>query len=197
MFENDIYSDDECLTIDHTDYTEEYHSTTFDCVDDVLTYDATEISDYDEAEAVLEAEMWATIILQYALKANGYTDDEIREFLTSDDMNVTFEANGIEVKESGDAKTFEGEYGTLTVTPASIKIDLAKACITSAETEPESDVSDVSDVSDASDVSESETTREATSPDTGDTTATVTIALLVLSLACAAVTLTKVKKAAE
>ena len=181
VFENDIYSDDECLYIDHTDYTEEYHSSTFDCVDDVLTYDATEISDYDEAQAMLEAEMWAAIILQYALKANGYTDDEIAAFLNSDNLDVTFEANGIEVKESGQSKTFEGEYGSLTVTPASFKIDLARACITPAETEPTSEAGN----------------EPIQSPDTGDTDGAVAIALLMISLACVALTLKKSQKAAE
>ena len=187
VFENDIYSDGECLYIDHTDYEEEYHCTIFDCVDDVLTYNATEIHDYDEAQDVLEAEMWATIILQYALKANGYTDDEIRAFLSADDLDVTFEQNGIEIKEAGDAQTFEGEYGSLTVTPASFKIDLARACITPAESEPESDVSDVPKTAPVNDVS----------PDTGDAAPTAAIALLLISLACVAAMLTKRSQAAE
>lgn len=129
-YENEIEIEDYCITIEHTDYTYDYHNLYFDCVDDVLTFEAEEIESYEEANDVSEHEMWVMIFMQYALELNGYTDEEIRAFLNSEDSEPSFEKNGIEIKVLGESKEFTGDMGdTTTVTPISVKIDFAKANI--------------------------------------------------------------------
>lgn len=129
-FENTIYDDgDGRIVIDHTDYTYDNHYISFDCENDVLTYSAEKIASYDEANSVLEHEMWAILIIQYALEANGYTAEEISAFFRSQSEELYYDECGIEFKESGETKTFEGEDGEVTVSPLSIKIDFANARI--------------------------------------------------------------------
>ena len=129
--ENTIAVEDGEIVIEHTDYTYDYYEISFDCVDDVLTYEATEITDYDQANSVIGHEMWALTILQYALTANGYSHEEIVDFFSSDNA-PTFEDNGIEFTESDETVTFEGDDGDVTVAPIFIKIDLKRANINAA-----------------------------------------------------------------
>ena len=127
--ENIISCDDENVLIEHTDYTYEYHNVSFSCEDDVFYYEVGEIVDYDEATSVAEQEMWALVILQYALKANGYTQEEIAAFIGSEDSEFDYENNGLEITELGEAMEFEGDMGSITISPLSIKIDLARVNI--------------------------------------------------------------------
>lgn len=129
--ENTIAVEDGEIVIEHTDYTYDYYEISFDCVDDVLTYEAPEITDYDQANSVIGHEMWALTILQYALTANGYSHEEIVDFFSSDNA-PTFEDNGIEFTESDETVTFEGDDGDVTVAPIFIKIDLKRANINAA-----------------------------------------------------------------
>ncbi len=131
IFENEIEYEDNSILINHTYYSYNYHNISFLCEDGILTYEPGEIIDYYEAESASEHEMWALILLQYALEENGYTQKQIQDFFQSENSKFDFETNGIEIKEVGDEKTFTGgQYNsTLTVTPLSIKFDFEKANI--------------------------------------------------------------------
>ena len=222
LYETTIYIDDDTVVIDRTDYEQDYHTVWFDCVDDVLTFEPYEMTDFYDAQYVSNAEMWAMIILQTALKANGYTAEEIAAYFASEDNHPTMEVNGFEIEETGEAQTFEGDY-TMTVTPVSVVIDLAKANLSDAEPDPESEAERTIEADDESDVAKDVTpigetentalngetenaalngetentasTDPVGSPDTGDATPVAAIALLLISLA--ALPLIKSKKSAE
>ena len=127
--ENDIYNDDETITICNTYYWDEYHNVLFDCENDIVSYEGEEIDSYDAAERAGSQAMFASQILTIALKNNGYTIEQIQEFYSNVNNEFNYELNGIEFKELGEAKRFESEDGSMaiTVAPMSIKIDLAKA----------------------------------------------------------------------
>lgn len=127
VFEKNIYNDDDTITIDNTFYWEEYHSVSFSCENDVISYVDDTIDDYFDAEHSLSEGMYANLIITSALKMNGYTIEEIQEFLTSNEFD--YEINGIECKQIGEEKKFTSPDGssTITVIPASYKIDLQKA----------------------------------------------------------------------
>ena len=127
--EDDIYNDDETITITHTDYWDEYHNLLFNCENDIVTYKDDEIDSYDEAERAGSYHMFAIQILTLALQNNGYTNEQMQEFFSKADNEFDYELNGIELKEIGDSKTYTSQDGsmTMTVSPISIKIDLTKA----------------------------------------------------------------------
>ena len=129
MLENEIDNDDEKITIDNTSYMYKYYNVLFDCEDDVLTYEDGELEDYYEAERALSHQLYANQILMLALKTNGYTNEQIQEFMSSEDNEFDYELNGIEIKEIGEGKKFTSDDGldSVFVTPMSIKIDLVKA----------------------------------------------------------------------
>lgn len=142
--------EDGTLTIFHTDYL--FYNVYFDCEDGVLTYEAPEISDYDEAFDVTTHAFWAEVLMQYALKANGYTTEEYAAFVNTEGNGFDFDRNGIEFKELGETQAFDDESGTLYVAPISVKIDFNRANLKTA------------DVSEASE----EPKTEPVSPATGD-----------------------------
>lgn len=128
VYENEIYNDDDdTITIVHTYHWEDYHSAYFHCEDDVIFYEDETMEDYYDAERSLSEAMYADIILSTALKMNGYTVEEIQEFLSKNEFD--YEINGIVYKEIGEEKTFTSSDGSSTVTasPISFKIDLEKA----------------------------------------------------------------------
>lgn len=129
IIENEISSEDNTITISNTYYMDEYHNVFFNCENDIITYEDEDIETYYEAERAGSHQMFAIQILTIALKKNGYTNNQIQEFLSSEDNEFNYELNGIELKEIGKEKEFtsEDESSKVTVTPMSIKIDLAKA----------------------------------------------------------------------
>ncbi len=130
LSENEIKYEDNSIEISNTAYSYDYHNISFPCENDVLTYETGEITSYDEANYVSEHEMWALMLIQYALEANGYTQEQINKFFQSEDGKLDYERNGIEFKEIGEEQTFTNEeIGTTTVTPLSIKIDFTRANI--------------------------------------------------------------------
>ena len=131
MVENEISNDDKKITIDNTSYMYQYYNVIFDCEDDVLTYEDGELEDYYDVERASSHHMYANYILMIALKMNGYTNEEIQEFMSSEDNEFDYELNGIEIKKIGEEKTFKSADGssTVTTTPLSFKIDLEKANI--------------------------------------------------------------------
>lgn len=185
IFLNVITCEDDGIVIDHTDFIDEYHSITFDCVDGVMTYSIEEIADYDEANALAERTMCALLLAEYALQENGYSQEEIAAFFGSEESEFDFDRNGIEFKPLGEAETFEGDLGDVTVTPVSIKIDFAKANLDPA---PEEDVSE-----------DPVTPTTPASPDTGDPAdaAVITACLLLAAAAALALVLVKRQNAAE
>ena len=131
VFENQITSDDEYITINHTYYWDDYYNVFFDCVDDVITYEDGEITNYAEAESALSHQMFATQIISNALKMNGYTTEEIQKFFSSETSELNYELNGIEFQKNGESKEFTSSDGLskVNVTPMKIKVDLNKANI--------------------------------------------------------------------
>ena len=127
--ENDIYNDDETITIYHVYYWEDYHNVLLPCENDILTYEDEEMKNYEDAERALSHQLFAYQILMSALKLNGYTTNQIQEFFADEKNELNYDKNGIELKETGDSKSFTSEDGSSTVTasPMIIKIDFAKA----------------------------------------------------------------------
>ena len=129
VFENDIYNDDDTITIYHTYHWEDYHNVLFSCEDDIITYEDGELEDYYDAESALSHHMFALQVVSTTLKLNGYTTEQIKTFFENEDNQLDYERHGIEIKELGDSKSFTSSDGssTITTSPMSIKIDLARA----------------------------------------------------------------------
>ena len=127
--EHEISNEDNIITISNTYYIDNYHNVLFDCEDDVLTYEDEPMNDYYDAERSLSHQIYANQILMIALRKNKYTNEQIQEFMLSEDNEFDYELNGIEIKEIGEEKEFISEDGlnSVSVTPISIKIDLVKA----------------------------------------------------------------------
>ena len=137
VFENEITYKDNCIIIEHTDYYYNYNYVTFDCADDILSFEVEKITSYEEANYVAEHEFWATLFIYSALRANGYTEEQINNYFKSEDGDFDYELNGIEIKELGKEKKYTSDDGTesTTVAPISIKIDFSKANIEKASKE--------------------------------------------------------------
>ena len=127
IFEKRVSFDDENIEIEYTDYSYTAYDYSFECIDDVLYYETPELDDYDVVEYESSKMFLVSLMLQYSLQVNGYTNDEIKEFFDKD-INLSFEENGIEYKELGDEKSFsDGEGGTITLSPFSIRLDFNRA----------------------------------------------------------------------
>lgn len=137
IYKNEITYEDNSIKIENIYYSYDYHNIYFTCEDGILTYETGEITNFYEAEETLEYEMWAHALINYALQANGYTQEQVYEYLESEDNKLDFETNGIEYKIIGEEKTFTGgPYDiTTTVAPISIKIDFERANIDVANIE--------------------------------------------------------------
>ncbi len=127
--EHEISNEDNTITISNTSYIDNYHNVSLDCENDILTYEDETMHDYYDAERALSHQMYAAQILMLALKENGYTAEQYQEFVSSNDNGFDYDLNGIEFRETGEAQKFtsDDESSTVTITPMSIKIDLAKA----------------------------------------------------------------------
>lgn len=138
VYENDISSDDDSITIYHTYYFEDYYNVSFPCENDIITYKDEEIESYAEAEMATSHHMFAYQILMTALKLNGYTTEQIQEYFNNENNVLSYELNGIEFREIGESKEFTSLDGLskISTAPMSIKIDLVKANLNkTAETE--------------------------------------------------------------
>ena len=95
----------------------------------VIEYNSGKITSYEEAENVTNHIMYAVDLMESALKLNGYSKDEIRTVLNSENSNLSYEINGIEIEQTDEAVKLTSEDGssTITVSPMSIKIDVSKA----------------------------------------------------------------------
>lgn len=91
----------------------------------VISYIKEEINNYEEANSALGHYVYFDMILTYVLKSNGYTIDEIRDYINSNEFD--YERNGIEMKELGDSVTFTKEDEKVTISPMSLKIDIGRA----------------------------------------------------------------------
>lgn len=131
IFENEVSIDEDTITISHTYYWDDYYNVSFPCENDIITYEDEEINSYYDAERAGSHHMFAIQIIGEVLKMNGYTTEEIQKFLSSEDSNLSYEKNGIEVKEIGEEKEFTSPDGLskITTTPMSFKIDLNRANI--------------------------------------------------------------------
>ena len=125
--DNRITFYDNSLQIIHTDYTNEKNKLSLPCKDGILTYESGDVTNYDEASDLIQHEIFALMITEYALAENGYTQDQIKEFFQSENSDFNYEKNGIEILEIGGNKTFTKDDQTITVAAFSIKVDLERA----------------------------------------------------------------------
>ena len=128
VYENEVSYDDEEFTISHTYYYKDYYYVSLPYEDDVIFYEVSEIKDFDEAEQVSSNYFFADYILRKVLVLNGYSLEEVGNFLASDN-EFNYEINGVEIQELGKSIEYTKDDTTLTVGPMSIKIDLARANI--------------------------------------------------------------------
>lgn len=116
----------------------EYNRMLFDIDDDVVSYEVEEVDNYDHAVEVLQHTLWMTMLMNRAILLNGYSVSEIQAFMSDTNNSLTYELNGIEFV-TGESKEFtsddEESSSTLTISPISFKIDLAKANIKKPVTE--------------------------------------------------------------
>ena len=131
---NEIYDNDDAIIICNTYYWDEYHNVLFNCENDILTYMDEEIEDFDDAERASSHHMFASQIITIALKENGYTNEQIQEYSSSEENKIDYDLNGIEFKNIGDSKKYTNDDGSysITVSPMSIKADLVKANLKTA-----------------------------------------------------------------
>lgn len=131
IYENEIIDNEDSLIIYHTYYWDDYYSLNFNCEDDIITYEDTAIETYGDAEIAQSHHFFAQQIISSALKLNGYTTEEINEYLSSSENSFDYEKNGIELKILGENKEYTSSDGRskLYVFPISFKIDLNKANI--------------------------------------------------------------------
>ena len=107
-------------------YTNHNHSVYFD--NDVLEFEDSDFYDYNEAKNANEYHSVLNTIIMWALLNNGFTEEEINNAFESDLFNLNYDENGIEYKAIGDEVSFTNDNNeTISVTPLSIKVDLAKA----------------------------------------------------------------------
>ena len=104
----------------------------------VIEYNPGKITSYEEAINVTNHIIYAVDLIESALKLNGYSKEEIRTALNSEDSNLSYEINGIEIEQAGEDVKFTSEDGssTTTVSPMSIKIDVSKANLNNSSEEP-------------------------------------------------------------
>ena len=102
----------------------------FTCKDGVLEYESGNITNYYEANDVINHHIWADILLRYALEVNGYPEEQVSRFLALEgEDTLNYELNGIEVLEIGGDKTFITDNYKITTPAMSIKIDFERANI--------------------------------------------------------------------
>ena len=128
IVETDIDKDDDNITISITSYNYNYYWVSIPCENNIMTYEVSEVADFEEASQATSHISFANILLQIALELNGYSDEEIQSFFASADSKLDYDINGIEYKILGEEQEFsDGEGTTVSVTPISIKVDFAKA----------------------------------------------------------------------
>ena len=105
----------------------------------IIEYDSGELTSFEEAEDAFAHFMYLSNIIESALKLNGFSDVQINEFYLGDEYEtLTFEKNGIEIRDYGEEKTFKSPDGTGTFTTSStyIKIDVSRVAIGDKPIEP-------------------------------------------------------------
>ena len=121
---NRITAEDGFIEIIRTD------TVLFPCKDGILTYESGDVTNYYEANDVINHHIWADILVRYALEANGYSEKQVSEFLAFEGENtLNYELNGIEILEIGGDKTFSTDEYKITTPAMSIKIDFERANI--------------------------------------------------------------------
>lgn len=133
IYENEVSYDDDTITFTTTNYLYDYYGVYFSVEDNIISYEIDEIETYEEAEQAESQAMFADVILSTALKANGYTTQEIQKFMEKNEFD--YEINGIEIKELGESKEFENDNDKIEATPVSFKIDVKKANLNTSSTD--------------------------------------------------------------
>ena len=122
IYEAEIYEEDGFIIIEFTSYTYDYYGVSYSLEDDILSYRAEEIADYEEAENVSSSIFFLEYILLKAYELNGYTTQEVQAFFDSDETTFSYERNGISLQNLGEDKDYVSEDGSSTITIAPIEI---------------------------------------------------------------------------
>ena len=122
--------EDNTINIDWVTKNTKYSELSYNYSGNIIEYETGELTSYEDAGNAISHTIYASYLLNAALKVNGYTDDEINKFFSSD-VEPSFETNGIEIKHTGEDKEFTSADGTMktTMSPISIKIDVSRADI--------------------------------------------------------------------
>ena len=102
IVETDIDKDDDNITISITSYNYNYYWVSIPCENNIMTYEVSEVADFEEASQATSHISFANILLQISLELNGYTDEEIQSFFASADSKLDYNINGIEYKILGE-----------------------------------------------------------------------------------------------
>ena len=130
--------ENETIEIEYSLPNNTYNEVSFPYNGDVIEFSSGEITNYEEAVSAISYMLYATTLQQTALILNGYTAEQIKTFFESNDSNLDYDINGMEIKLLEEAKQYVSKDGSETVTaaPFSIKIDVKKANLNTSSADP-------------------------------------------------------------
>lgn len=134
--EEDIYDaavnyDDGTLDISWAERDSTNSSIIIDYSGNIIEYNPTSIDSYEKAEEYIGKYMFILNYLLYeALRENGYSQNEIRDFFLDSSNSFDYDTNGIQIEDAGIGEhsyTSPDGSSIITITPSNIKIDVSKA----------------------------------------------------------------------
>ena len=127
-FDGTVNYENDTIEIEWNTPNSKFTEMTYSYNGNVIEYDSGEITSYEEAEVAGGHYMYAIYLIKSALRVNGYSDEEIKECFNNEKYEFDYKRNGIEIN-FGESKSFTSSDGssTLTTSPMSIKINLAKS----------------------------------------------------------------------
>ncbi|MBR1413262.1 MAG: hypothetical protein IJ574_01145 [Bacilli bacterium] len=129
IFDGTLTYEDDLINIEWFITNSESNSVSFSYDGNVIEYSVDEIENYEEAKDVISHSIYALRLITSALSLNGYSDNQIQEFFSSDTNEFNYDINGIEMNVAGESNTYTSSDGTssITISPVSIKVDVARA----------------------------------------------------------------------
>ena len=126
--------ENDAIEIEYNSQVPSYTTMEFAFEGNIVEYNPGQITNYEEASNATSCVMYAIQVLYSALRLNGYTEEQIKDYFASETNEPTFEVNGFEFKELGEAQKFDSDDGSAstTITPMSVKIDVTKANLSKA-----------------------------------------------------------------
>ena len=127
-FNGTVDYEDDIISINWASQNSKYSMMTFTYHDNIIEYDSGEITSYEEAESVTNHTIYALYLIEAALKVNGYTEEEITTYFSSENINFNYETNGFEYATTGPSQEFSSDDESMTtiVAPRRVKIDVSR-----------------------------------------------------------------------